>query len=110
METERINSRQEPVFRSELKYLCSERQLAMLEMRIRHLCTPDPHAGDDGRYRVRSVYFDDYRDSCYYENEDGINHRKKYRIRTYNGNSDVIILECKEKKNGKNYKRVGVGM
>ena len=63
-------------YRNELKYLCSEQQLRLLEMRIRHLCSPDPHAGEDGRYTVRSLYFDDYWNSCYYDNENGIGKRE----------------------------------
>lgn len=91
-------------YRNELKYLCSEQQLRLLEVRIKHICTPDSHAGETGSYTVRSVYFDDYKDSCYYENEDGVNHREKFRIRLYDGNTDVITLECKQKINGRNHK------
>ena len=63
-------------YRNELKYLCSEQELGLLRARIRHICTPDPHAGASGRYTVRSVYFDDYADTCYYENEDGTDCRE----------------------------------
>lgn len=91
-------------YRNELKYQCSEQQLQLLEMRIRHLCPPDPHAGEDGQYTVRSLYFDDYRNSCYYDNEDGVNRREKFRIRFYDGKTDVITLECKQKIDGKNHK------
>lgn len=91
-------------YRNELKYLCSEQQLKLLEARIKHICVPDPHVGEDGRYTVRSVYFDDYRDSCYYDNEDGVNCREKFRIRIYNGDLSMITLECKQKIDGKNHK------
>ncbi|MBR1770407.1 MAG: polyphosphate polymerase domain-containing protein [Lachnospiraceae bacterium] len=92
------------MYRNELKYLCSEKQLRMLELRIRHICKPDAHAGADGRYTVRSAYFDDYADSCYYENEDGVNQRRKYRLRLYDGDPAFIQLECKQKVNGRNHK------
>lgn len=92
------------VYRNELKYQCSEQQMRMLEIRIKHLCHPDPHAGENGRYTVRSVYFDDYCDSCYYENEDGTDYREKFRIRIYDGRSDLITLECKEKISGLGHK------
>lgn len=104
MEQKPLKSSKEIIFRNELKYLCSEEQLKMLELRIRHLCKPDAHTGENGRYTVRSVYFDDYWDSCYYDNEDGVNNRRKFRIRTYDGNTDVIMLECKQKLNGRNHK------
>lgn len=92
------------VYRNELKYQCSERQIRMLEMRIKNLCRPDPHAAEGGKYTVRSVYFDDYRDSCYYENEDGVNSREKFRIRIYDGKTGLIMLESKEKINGLGHK------
>lgn len=85
-------------YRNELKYQCSEQQMRVLETRIKFICRPDPHAGENGRYLVRSVYFDDDCDTCYYENEDGTSYRKKFRIRIYNGSSDPIFLECKEKR------------
>lgn len=92
------------VYRNELKYQCNEQQMRMLEIRIKRLCSPDSHVGDNGKYSVRSVYFDDYRDTCYYENEDGVDHRRKFRIRLYDGNTGLIMLECKEKINGLGHK------
>ncbi len=55
-------------------------------------------------YSVKSVYFDDYSNRCFYENENGTNPREKFRIRIYNGNTNHITLECKRKENGLNYK------
>ena len=53
-----------------------------------------------GCYEIRSVYFDDIYDSCFEENETGVNCRKKYRIRIYNSSFEMMNLEIKEKKNG----------
>ncbi len=75
-----------------------------LECRIKGICKLDPHAGADGTYRIRSCYFDDYKDRYFYENENGTDPREKFRIRTYNGNSSHITLECKKKRNGLNHK------
>lgn len=94
----------EKKYRNELKYVCTEAQLQMIEYRIRQYCQKDAHVGATGIYNIRSVYFDDIDNSCFYENENGVNSREKYRIRIYNGNADRITLECKEKRNGKNYK------
>lgn len=91
-------------YRNELKFLCSEQELALIERRIQSICRRDTHAGADGVYRVRSVYFDDYADSCYYENEDGTDPREKFRIRIYNGDTSHITLECKRKEHGRNHK------
>lgn len=65
---------------------------------------PDIHQ-KNGCYEIRSVYFDDIYDSCFKENEAGVDFRKKYRIRMYDPNSDTINLEIKEKKNGYTHKK-----
>lgn len=84
-----------PVYRHELKFLCDERQLYILEDRIRHICRRDVHVGDEGLYLVKSLYFDTYGDRCYHENLAGVDIRKKYRIRIYNNDPDTMKLECK---------------
>jgi hypothetical protein len=91
-------------YRNELKFYCSEAQLAVLDCRLQEVCSLDPHAGSTGTYRIRSLYFDDYNNRYYYENEDGVDPREKYRIRIYNENPNRITLECKRKLNGLNYK------
>lgn len=87
-------------YRNEIKYLCSENQLALIENRIKTLCRLDSHAGADGTYLVSSLYLDDYDKSCYLENENGVDPREKFRIRIYNRNLDNIVLECKQKRAG----------
>ena len=84
-------------YRNELKYMVSEMQLALLENRIRNLIAPDSHAGADGTYRIRSLYFDDFEDTYYRENEMGTDPREKFRIRIYNGSAEWISLELKRK-------------
>ena len=53
----------EPKFRHELKYLISAAQLPLLKSRIACIMQPDAHAGADGIYTIRSLYFDDYFDT-----------------------------------------------
>lgn len=84
-------------FRHELKYVCSEAKLAMIRSRIQCVMQPDPHADANGNYLIRSVYFDDYMRSCFYDNEDGADPREKYRIRAYNLSRERIFLEKKSK-------------
>lgn len=91
-------------FRNEIKYICTEKQLRLIEQRIANICKRDTHVGESGTYTVRSLYFDDYRNTCYYENEYGVDIREKFRIRIYDSNMSYITLECKQKKNGKNHK------
>ena len=91
-------------FRHELKYVISAAQIPMMQNRIRHLLSPDTHADEKGIYTVRSLYFDDYENSCYYENENGTDPREKFRIRIYNHSSEKITLECKRKERGRTLK------
>ncbi len=91
-------------YRKELKYVCSERELRLIEARIQNICRQDVHAGDDGVYSIRSVYFDDYDNTCFYENENGTDPREKFRIRIYDGSLKRITLECKRKEHGLNHK------
>lgn len=91
-------------YRHELKYLCTDAQLALVENRIQALMKKDAHVGEKGIYTIRSLYFDDYRNSCYYENENGTDPREKFRIRIYNHNLEHIKLERKRKERGKTKK------
>ncbi len=91
-------------YRHEFKYLCSCAQFQMLKVRYAGLLKPDPHAGPEGVYSIRSLYFDDYYDSCFAENEAGTDLREKFRIRIYNHSSSRISLELKRKVRGKTQK------
>lgn len=91
-------------YRNELKYVVSEAQMVCLKSRIRPFMELDKHAGGDGMYSIRSIYLDDYRNTNYYENEEGTSPREKFRIRIYNGDSKRIRLELKRKERGKIHK------
>lgn len=91
-------------YRHELKYQVSDAQVQMLKNRITHLIPADCHAGADGTYTIRSLYFDDYENRCLRENEDGTDPREKFRIRIYNHSDQRITLECKRKERGKTHK------
>ena len=77
-------------FRHEYKYICSQGDLTVLEHRLDAAMEPDEHAGADGMYHIRSIYFDDPYDSSVLENLAGVNHREKWRIRAYNCENDMI--------------------
>lgn len=87
-------------YRHELKYVVTDAQLALLSNRIRRLIKPDSHVGADGMYHIRSLYFDDYYNNYYNENEIGTDPREKFRIRIYNASADRISLELKRKEHG----------
>lgn len=96
--------KKETKFRHELKYVISAGELALIRNRINHLIPCDSHVSESGAYSIRSLYFDDYENSCFYENENGTDPREKFRIRIYNGSAERITLECKRKERGKTLK------
>jgi len=91
-------------YRHEFKYLISEPVMVLMRERIRNIIPLDPHAGAEGSYSIRSLYFDDIYNTCYFENEDGTEPREKYRIRIYNASDSRINLECKRKDHGMTHK------
>lgn len=91
-------------YRHELKYLITAGQAACLVPRLRALMRPDPHAGPGGSYNIRSLYFDDYENSCLRQNEDGTDPREKFRLRIYGRSPDFVRLELKRKQHGKTQK------
>jgi hypothetical protein len=93
-----------PVFRHEYKYLVSNAQIQLLKYRLNGLLPKDPHVRTKGYYTIRSAYFDDYYNRCFFENENGTDPREKFRIRIYNHSSERIALECKRKERGKTLK------
>lgn len=86
-------------YRNELKFLVSEQELELIRHRLLPVMKYDQNQ-EGNFYHIRSLYFDDYYDSCMEENEAGIDDRKKYRIRIYNRSSDKINLEIKSKRRG----------
>lgn len=91
-------------FRNEWKYCCSESSLTILEERLAAIMDRDENGGDDGRYEIHSLYFDDLQDMCARENDAGISERFKYRIRYYEDDISFLKLERKEKLNGRCHK------
>ena len=87
-------------YRHEWKHEISWSDLIAIRQRLRAVAEPDPHAVD-GKYLIRSLYFDNLNDKALREKVDGVNRREKFRIRYYNGDpSAVIHLEKKSKLNG----------
>lgn len=87
-------------YRNELKYICSDQDLAIFHQRILPFMEMDTNQNGEEFYHIRSLYFDTYDNRCVMENEAGVDDRKKIRIRIYN-NADVLIrLEIKYKLHG----------
>lgn len=86
-------------YRHEWKHEVSAFDVLCLRQRLSAVMAPDPHARG-GRYFVRSLYFDDLRDTALREKLDGVSRREKFRLRCYNGDDSYLVLEKKSKVGG----------
>ena len=93
-----------PAYRNELKFLVDQAQYRQLRAVLRGLLPYDAHAGGNGGYHIRSLYFDDLYQTAYRQKMAGVEVRKKYRVRIYNCASGPIALECKHKNGAYIYK------
>ena len=86
-------------FRHEWKHEITVSDMIAIRHRLRAVAKIDPNA-IDGKYLIRSLYFDNLSDKVLREKLDGVNIREKFRIRYYNGDTSLIRLEKKSKWNG----------
>lgn len=86
-------------FRHEWKHPITRSDLLALRARLSAVMAKDPHAVN-GRYQIRSLYFDDPWDRALREKIDGVNRREKFRVRWYNADASLVLLEKKSKVNG----------
>lgn len=86
-------------YRHEWKHEISRLDLLVIRQRLRAVARPDPHTMD-GKYEIRSLYFDTPSDQALREKLDGVSCREKFRIRYYNGDTSLIHLEKKSKMAG----------
>lgn len=86
-------------FRHEWKHEISAFDAALIRQRMKAVANPDPYAME-GRYQIRSLYFDNLQDKALREKMDGVDRREKFRIRYYNGDLSFLRLEKKKKQNG----------
>lgn len=86
-------------YRHEWKHELSFQDYLILRRRLSAVMESDPHA-IDGKYLIRSLYFDNPDDKALREKIDGVNRREKFRLRYYNGDPSLIHLEKKSKLDG----------
>lgn len=91
------------VLRQEKKYLLSYGQFRSLDGMLSKLLHADENSGTDG-YLVRSLYYDTMQERDYCEKEDGLEVRRKLRLRIYHPEDDFALLEMKQKQ-GENQKK-----
>ena len=91
-------------YRNEIKHLITSADRAAICAVMKVVAQLDPHAQAKGYYTIRSLYFDNMADKALREKLDGVNEREKFRIRYYDGDTSVIHLEKKVKRDGVGYK------
>lgn len=85
-------------YRHELKYQVDYGAYLALRSRLRAVMQTDRHTRPDGRYVIRSVYFDNLYDKALREKTNGVPKREKFRIRYYNDDLSFLTLEKKQKR------------
>ena len=83
---------QRECFRHELKYGIGYPQYLELRSRLRPVMQTDPHGGADGRYLIRSIYFDNFTDKAL--REKGVASSDSYLCRKYH--AEITEQECRQ--------------
>ena len=87
---------QNVVTRVEKKYEINEFTALNLKSILCKTLIQDSHNTNDG-YMVRSLYFDTFYNNDYFDKENGLEYRRKIRLRTYDPRSQFLKLELKQK-------------
>lgn len=90
-------------YRSEYKQEINFSDMISLRQRLGAVCKRDDHT-QDGKYVIRSLYFDNIYDKALSDKINGVSKREKFRIRMYNNDSSVVFLEKKSKNNSSGLK------
>ena len=83
-------------FRHEIKHEISLSDMMIIKQRLSAIAYDDENSVN-GKYTIRSLYFDNISDKALREKINGVNRREKFRIRCYNYDTSVIRLEKKIK-------------
>ena len=91
-------------YRVERKYFLSQSAALALRSRLDPVMHRDPHSDARRHYSIASVYLDDRDDHALLSSLLGLQRRKKYRVRAYNGSDDFLSVECKRKEGSLSWK------
>ncbi len=84
------------VLRKEKKFLITLDEYYRIKNKLEKILKLDSNSNGDG-YIVRSLYFDTIDDADYENKDQGLEMRRKIRLRNYGANSDFAVLEIKQK-------------
>ena len=85
------------VLRTERKYPISAYEAERLRLHLEPIIPADEHSINGEGYCVRSLYFDSFDNTDFFEKQAGIEYRKKIRLRIYGSSDKIIKLETKQK-------------
>ncbi|MGH8047569.1 MAG: polyphosphate polymerase domain-containing protein [Chthoniobacterales bacterium] len=95
--------------RYEFKFLISTAQRDAIIGEFPGHIVPDGNSGEDGGYRIYSLYFDTPQRDCYWEKLRGLRSRRKLRVRLYESTlataTGACFVEIKHKHEGRGVKR-----
>ena len=92
------------VYRQEKKYFMTLFDMKKLSGQLDQVMIQDAHNGANG-YNIRSLYFDTIHERDYEAKIDGLELRRKIRLRTYDPAADFAMLEMKQKQGAYQKKR-----
>ena len=92
------------VYREEKKFLLPISEMHRLSGKLEQVMMQDAHNGVNG-YTIRSMYFDSIDERDFREKIDGIELRRKIRLRIYDPNASFAMLEMKQKEGAYQKKR-----
>ena len=92
------------ILRQEHKYLLAYEEYKKLLAVLERCTKSDTHNDKDG-YKVRSLYFDTLQNTDYYSKIDGLETRRKIRLRIYDLSAQDVFLEMKQKQGENQRKR-----
>lgn len=87
----------QPIYRHEEKFLISPQEYMYLKKLLGSALRSDKNAGEGGVYFIRSLYFDTMSNVNFHQKEDGVEERRKIRLRVYDENAGSAKLEIKNK-------------
>lgn len=92
------------VVRTEKKYSVTQEEGQIISSRLARVMRRDEN-GAEGGYLVRSLYFDSIYDNDYFDKVNGLECRKKIRLRIYAPDQSWVKLELKQKRGAAQVKR-----
>lgn len=84
------------VLRKEKKFIITLDEYYRIKNKLEKVIKLDSNSNGEG-YIVRSLYFDTIDDTDFQSKEDGLEIRRKIRLRNYGANSNFAVLEIKQK-------------